>query len=172
MNSVNAVIYYSGIVEYLPPIKLKSTCQIQIEQFPFDEQNCTLEFGTWTYDESLIHLTPLGDEAQLDAYVENNEWKLLSRDSTVFILVLTEILFYIGFKSTGLTKKFDCCEERYTLVLFNIHIRRRTLYYIFNFILPSVLLSLMSILGFALPSDSGEVKIILIIENKIIILKF
>jgi nicotinic acetylcholine receptor, invertebrate len=78
LSSVNAVIYHNGVVEYLPPTKLKSTCQIQIEQFPFDEQNCTLEFGTWTYDESLINLIPLGDEAQLDAYIENNEWNLLS----------------------------------------------------------------------------------------------
>ena len=47
-------------------------------EFPFDDQNCTLEFGAWTYDESKINPIALGDAAQLDAYVENNEWNLLS----------------------------------------------------------------------------------------------
>ena len=27
----------------------KSYCSIDIEYYPFDRQNCTLKFGTWTY---------------------------------------------------------------------------------------------------------------------------
>ena len=27
----------------------KSYCSIDIEYYPFDIQNCTLKFGTWTY---------------------------------------------------------------------------------------------------------------------------
>ena len=75
---INAVISYNGSVEYLPPVMLKSTCHIKIEEFPFDEQICTLRFGTWTYDESKVNLCPLSDRAQLDTFIENGEWKLLS----------------------------------------------------------------------------------------------
>ena len=27
----------------------KSYCSIDIQYYPFDIQNCTLKFGTWTY---------------------------------------------------------------------------------------------------------------------------
>lgn len=39
---------------------------------------------------------------------------------------------------------------------FSIRIRRRTLYYFFNLIVPCVLIASMALLGFALPPDSGE----------------
>ena len=35
-------------------------------------------------------------------------------------------------------------------------IRRRTLYYFFNLIVPCVLIASMAVLGFTLPPDSGE----------------
>ena len=41
-------------------------------------------------------------------------------------------------------------------ITFKIHIRRRTLYYFFNLIVPCVLISSMALLGFTLPPDSGE----------------
>ena len=40
--------------------------------------------------------------------------------------------------------------------MFEIHLRRRTLYFVFNLIFPCVLISFMSLLGFSLPPDSGE----------------
>lgn len=41
-------------------------------------------------------------------------------------------------------------------VTFAIIIRRRTLYYFFNLIVPCVLIASMALLGFTLPPDSGE----------------
>ncbi|KAJ8304467.1 hypothetical protein KUTeg_018050 [Tegillarca granosa] len=41
-------------------------------------------------------------------------------------------------------------------ITFTLHIRRRTLYYGFNIIIPCVLISSMSLLLFLLPPDSGE----------------
>ena len=76
---VNAVISFAGTVDYVPTVMLRSTCQIAIEEFPFDEQICKLEFGTWTYDESRLNLSTLSDKAQLDSYLENGEWDLLSK---------------------------------------------------------------------------------------------
>ncbi len=41
-------------------------------------------------------------------------------------------------------------------VKFYLHLRRRTLYYWFNLVLPSMLISLMTLLGFTLPPEAGE----------------
>lgn len=70
----NAIIQYTGDIKYLPPVLLKSTCEINIQNFPFDEQKCWLKFGSWTYDDSKINLTVMYDEAQLDTYIPNGEW--------------------------------------------------------------------------------------------------
>uniref|UniRef100_A0A1B6LF62 Neurotransmitter-gated ion-channel transmembrane domain-containing protein n=1 Tax=Graphocephala atropunctata TaxID=36148 RepID=A0A1B6LF62_9HEMI len=51
---------------------------------------------------------------------------------------------------------YACCPEPYIDVTFTIQIRRRTLYYFFNLIVPCVLISSMALLGFTLPPDSGE----------------
>ena len=44
-SDVNAVVYSTGDVSYLPPGMFRSACSIEIEAFPFDEQLCSLKFG-------------------------------------------------------------------------------------------------------------------------------
>ena len=70
-------------------------------------------------------------------------------------------LFAISSFSAGVPAKrneviYECCPEPYLDITFTIKIRRRTLYYFFNLIVPCLLISSMAILGFTLPPDSGE----------------
>ena len=51
---------------------------------------------------------------------------------------------------------YECCPEPYIDITFIIKIRRRTLYYFFNLIVPCLLISSMAVLDFTLPPDSGE----------------
>ena len=51
---------------------------------------------------------------------------------------------------------YPCCPEPYVDITFSIEIRRRTLYYFFNLIVPCVLIASMAVLGFTLPPESGE----------------
>ena len=51
---------------------------------------------------------------------------------------------------------YECCPEPYLDITFTIKIRRRTVYYFFNLIVPYVLIASMAVLGFTLPPDSGE----------------
>lgn len=52
--------------------------------------------------------------------------------------------------------KYRCCPEPYPYLTYDIIIRRRTMYYILNFLTPCVLMSALTILGFFLPVESGE----------------
>jgi len=51
---------------------------------------------------------------------------------------------------------YECCPEQYIDITFSIHIRRRTLYYGFNLIIPCALISMLTLLTFILPPDEGE----------------
>lgn len=53
-------------------------------------------------------------------------------------------------------KFYPCCDEPYPDIFFNITMRRKTLFYTVNLIIPCVGISFLSILVFYLPSDSGE----------------
>ena len=71
------------------------------------------------------------------------------------------ICFYQTITSSGMPGKlneeiYDCCPEPYLDITFIIKIRRRTLYYFFNLIVPCLLISSMAVLDFTLPPDSGE----------------
>ena len=60
----NVVIYNTGDVLWIPPAIYKSSCQINVEYFPFDEQNCEMKFGSWTFN---------GDQVILDWYEEQRK---------------------------------------------------------------------------------------------------
>ena len=55
-----ATVYFDGRVNWQPPASFKSSCSIDVKYFPFDEQFCQLEFGSWTYDANEVRThTPL-----------------------------------------------------------------------------------------------------------------
>ena len=63
---------------------------------------------------------------------------------------------HIGVPATRNEVIYECCPEPYLDITFVIKIRRRTIYYFFNLIVPCVLIASMAVLGFTLPPDSGE----------------
>nr|CAH7721850.1 unnamed protein product [Callosobruchus chinensis] len=135
----NVVVKHNGSCLYVPPGIFKSTCKIDITWFPFDDQHCDMKFGSWTYDGNQLDLVLNSEEGgDLSDFITNGEWYLL------------------GMPGKKNTIVYQCCPEPYVDVTFTIQIRRRTLYYFFNLIVPCVLISSMALLGFTLPPDSGE----------------
>ena len=65
-------------------------------------------------------------------------------------------VFLAGVPATRNEVIYDCCPEPYLDITFVVRIRRRTLYYFFNLIVPCLLIASMAVLGFTLPPDSGE----------------
>ncbi|CAF2391554.1 unnamed protein product [Rotaria sp. Silwood2] len=94
--------------------------------------------GTILFVPPGVNLTTNSDTGQLDAYIKNAEW-----DLEAFVAVRQAFVY-------------ECCPTVYPFVLFTIQIRRRTLYYVVNVVVPCVLISSMTVLGFLLPPDSGE----------------
>jgi len=135
----NVVVTDTGSCTYIPPGIFKSTCQIDITWFPFDDQNCDMKFGSWTYDGFKLDLRLNSENGgDISTYVTNGEWHL------------------IGVPASRNEVFYECCPAPYLDITFTIKMRRRTLYYFCNLIIPCILIASMAVLGFTLPPDSGE----------------
>lgn len=47
--ATKATVSYDGRVSWEPPAIYVSSCAIDVEFFPFDEQTCEMKFSSWTY---------------------------------------------------------------------------------------------------------------------------
>jgi nicotinic acetylcholine receptor, invertebrate len=73
----NVVVSSSGECLWVPPGLFRSTCKIDITWFPFDEQRCSMKFGSWTYDSSGINMQLQGDSGDTSSFIPNGEWLLI-----------------------------------------------------------------------------------------------
>ena len=55
----NVVIYSHGEVLWIPPAIYKSSCTIDVQYFPFDQQECQMKFGSWTFNGDQVSLSTL-----------------------------------------------------------------------------------------------------------------
>uniref|UniRef100_A0A7E4ZU22 Nicotinic acetylcholine receptor subunit n=1 Tax=Panagrellus redivivus TaxID=6233 RepID=A0A7E4ZU22_PANRE len=133
-----AMVFYDGTVFWPPPTQLRSTCKISVTYFPFDSQRCSLKFGSWTYHGFQVDITNRSDNVDLTNYVVSGEFDLVHVHQKRRVV------------------KYTCCPEPYPDVTFYIHIRRKTLYYMYNVIFPCLMMSVLTLLVFLLPPDSGE----------------
>ncbi|KAL9969285.1 hypothetical protein ACROYT_G021484 [Oculina patagonica] len=131
-------VHFSGKNTWLAPVIFKSTCKINVAFFPFDEQNCTLKIGSWASDGLRLDLRPESEVGETNNFVNNGEWDLIE------IKARRNVHYYI------------CCKEPFPDVTFRLRIRRRTLFYYMNLLIPCFLLTGVNFLSFSLPPDSGE----------------
>ncbi|XP_053450163.1 neuronal acetylcholine receptor subunit alpha-3 isoform X2 [Nycticebus coucang] len=137
-DKTKALLKYTGEVTWMPPAIFKSSCKIDVTYFPFDYQNCTMKFGSWSYDKAKIDLVLIGSSMNLKDYWESGEWTIIKAP---------------GYKHDI---KYNCCEEIYPDITYSLYIRRLPLFYTINLIIPCLLISFLTVLVFYLPSDCGE----------------
>ncbi|XP_015907399.2 acetylcholine receptor subunit alpha-like isoform X1 [Parasteatoda tepidariorum] len=136
-----------GTIQWKPPAIYKSSCEIDVEYFPFDEQTCLMKFGSWTYDGfkvDLRHKDEVEGTNRVDIGIDLSEF---------YLSVEWDILDVPAIRNE---KFYTCCEEPYIDITFNISMRRKTLFYTVNLIIPCMGISFLTVLVFYLPSDSGE----------------
>ncbi|KAG7469463.1 hypothetical protein MATL_G00129150 [Megalops atlanticus] len=131
----NAVVSYDGSVFWLPPAIYKSACKIEVKHFPFDQQNCTLRFRSWTYDRTEIDLVLKTDVASMDDFTPSGEWDIIALPGR---------------------RNENPADSTYVDITYDFIIRRKPLFYTINLIIPCVLITSLAILVFYLPSDCGE----------------
>lgn len=118
----NVLVGNKGLIYSVPQMVLKSACKMDVTWFPFDTQKCPLSFGSWTFSSIEMDVNLLKNGIDLDNYIPHGEWKL------------------VGVTGKRVSKIYTCCPEEYLTIRFTLHIKRQTMYYFFNLIVPAFLI--------------------------------
>ncbi|XP_048735356.1 acetylcholine receptor subunit beta-like 1 isoform X2 [Ostrea edulis] len=136
----NILLSYNSLVYWIPPAIYKSSCTIDVQFFPFDQQICEMKFGSWTFTDKQLNFTFYNNMNSLDFtdYLKSGTWDIIAGPGRI----TTEI-------DPG-------SNQAKAMVIFEFHLRRKTLFYTVNLIIPCILISFVSVCVFLLPADACE----------------
>ena len=133
-HKLNYVI--NTFVKHTPVHRFATACNLQISKYPFDSQQCSFKFGTWTHYDEVVRLTSVSDEIILDDFQENGEGEIISSSA-----------------ESGIVHVEGYGMPEYTVT---ISFQRRRMYYVLTICVPIIVLSALNCLVHLLPPDSGE----------------
>ncbi|XP_064423744.1 5-hydroxytryptamine receptor 3A-like [Latimeria chalumnae] len=193
-------LYFDGHISLGKPHRIVSTCNLDVEKFPFDTQTCRLTIGPYLHRGSpgKVEEGVLKQEANqirrregkcgcIEVLIGESMLQLKNGNFWVWrsgipqrytqVVLGAKSFMSITAKSISTGKEtlivhFDALSIKSLLMMMAvltmlmtvmevatslmIHIQRRPMLYIFNFILPSAFMLLLDILSFFIPEASGE----------------
>ena len=127
-------VNHTGEVTWWPYQVVETHCPVDITYFPFDAQNCRISFSLWNHENTLVNITSARKHVGNFHFTENGIWTITANHSFV---------------------------DRDELAIFSqliitISLKRKTQFYMWNFIVPLLLLGMIKIFAFLIPAESGE----------------
>ncbi|XP_033102338.1 acetylcholine receptor subunit alpha-type acr-16-like [Anneissia japonica] len=138
-SNIPLIVRHTGMVTLATPTIMTSFCKMNMKYFPFDEQNCELEFGWWVYHGGQGDVRPdTSPKSEQTEFNPNGIWEL--KNVSVEYLQL----------------KYNCCPQLYPKVVYRLRLKRRERFFIEVILLPCCLLCVLTMFVFLLPPESGE----------------
>ncbi|XP_005104795.1 neuronal acetylcholine receptor subunit alpha-3-like [Aplysia californica] len=133
-NYIPASIKYNGESKWSPGSVFSTSCDMDFTYFPFDQQECRMFFFFYN-SEREVKVTKGQQEGRLFTYSTNGEWDIVFSTIEIISSVNKDVpaAFIVRFK-----------------------LQRRPDFFVFNVVIPLVIMSALSSLVFVLPETSGE----------------
>ena len=134
---------HTGSITWVPEIKLHTKCGIIVKDFPFDTQCCEISFYSWAHSVRQMSIKQFENKnvTNITHLSANTEWTIFdtcASNNTIQTSV----------------------ELDWSVVTYSIRFKRNSLYHVFTLIMPSLILSLLSVFLFLMPPESGKYFII------------
>lgn len=124
--------YADGNAMWMPADLIKSTCLVNVKNYPFDTQSCVTSFNCLGYDGNEVKFVPMSSKINTDIYQENSRWDIVDTNTAV--------------QDSGAGSQIDL----------TFHLKRKPWFVIINILMPILFLSLLNVLVFVLVPESGE----------------
>ena len=134
---VLAQVHHSGVVIWNAEVHLESYCPVNTTYFPFDIQHCVITIGSWTYSTKYF----------IPKWIEKNA-------TYPFPLLTTE--WHIDDVILGKTYMYVYNSGSYPLLAVELILSRRLSFTGLAIMIPCVMLTLLTLVIFLLPANSGE----------------
>ncbi|XP_075043643.1 5-hydroxytryptamine receptor 3A-like [Mixophyes fleayi] len=120
----------SGKITNAMPLRIVSSCNLDIFKFPFDNQTCRLSFGSYVYTVADLIMWPKSNSSivnqnSLNVFASKGDWSLQA-----------VTVYNTTYVSTG---------EGYSQVIYSIYLKRSSIVYVINLIIPACFLVFLDI---------------------------
>ena len=130
-----ATVNSTGYVTWSPHARLHTYCDLDLTRFPFDEQQCKIWIGSWTYDNTLVNIS-IFDPTNLKFINQRGEWVIKEFNAKSY-------LFSDGVKT-------------YPSIIYQLRMKRVSLYYQYFLVGPTVILAILILALYWIPPDSNQ----------------
>ncbi|XP_069823990.1 5-hydroxytryptamine receptor 3A-like [Dendropsophus ebraccatus] len=134
-------ISYDGTITYSKPLRTVSFCNLDLNNFPFDVQTCTVSFGPYVHTVNEVNMTAKYNSSEVykntkNITVSKGDWIL--QDITVQ------------------NKLFQSKDVYYSEVKYQISVRRTPVIYIINLIIPVCFMVILDFASMFIQIGTGE----------------
>lgn len=128
------VIHFNsnGHAVWNPGDVIETVCDVDVENFPFDVQTCKMTYVTWGYTITQMSFKMLSDEINLKYFSPHGVWDILD------------------------TYAYSQSEYNLDYVHFVVRLRRRSIFFLVNMLLPVMMLGILNIFVFMIPVAHGD----------------
>ncbi|XP_073515182.1 5-hydroxytryptamine receptor 3A-like [Phyllobates terribilis] len=132
---------YIGEIKVSFPLRIVSSCNLNVYKFPFDTQRCTLTFGPYIHSVQDIIMVANANSSEVfkashKLFVSKGDWDLKN------ILVTPKTVV------SG--------NVNYSAICYEITLQRMPIFYIITLIVPACVLVILDIVSMFIPMESGE----------------
>ncbi|XP_067670848.1 neuronal acetylcholine receptor subunit alpha-7-like [Haliotis asinina] len=125
-----------GIVTWSPGDTFKTFCQMDVTNFPLDEQECTYETFNWRNSLKEVDLKPIHNYIGLSLYKSNSQWDITNTSVSRIV-----------FGDSG---------RYFPWVYYKMTLNRKPSLAILTTLLPVLVLGIVNLVVFLIPVESGE----------------
>ncbi|GFN98803.1 neuronal acetylcholine receptor subunit alpha-7 [Plakobranchus ocellatus] len=130
------VIDSSGFTSWVPGSIFPVSCKLDLTKYPFDEQTCNIDMMLMNFAAEQLQFVAVHSEVGRHFYIENGEWEIKYTNITAEVLNISN--------------------SRTSSLVISFTLERKPEFLVLSILLPIVFLSLLNLLVFLIPVDSGE----------------
>ncbi|XP_036938099.1 5-hydroxytryptamine receptor 3A-like [Acanthopagrus latus] len=135
------IVFSSGRIWLRNDMMVISTCKMNVYKFPFDNQSCNLSFKSAMFTNKEIRFLPWDNSSR------STNWTLsMIRSQSEWLFINTDIT----------NKTVNNFGLNQSMMVFTIHMKRRSVLYVVNFMLPILFFLGLDLASFLISDSGGE----------------